>query len=107
MPKYEKFIGGVGIGLKVMWDEVPPEAGAFDPENRIVFAPGPLVGIRCEWQGLTAHRFRHLGLGYTLLLQVYPMAFRSNSLTSIYFARRITLFSRDQALFCIPTRADL
>lgn len=44
IPKYQKFIGGVGIGFKVMWDEVPPEADAFDPENRLVFATGPLIG---------------------------------------------------------------
>ena len=44
IPEYEKFIGGVGIGFKVIWDEVPPEADAFDPESRIVFATGPLVG---------------------------------------------------------------
>jgi len=44
IPKYERFIGGSGIGYKVMWDEVPPEAGPFDPENRIVFATGPLDG---------------------------------------------------------------
>ena len=44
VPKYSAFIGGSGIGYKVMWDEVPPEAGPFDPENRIAFATGPLVG---------------------------------------------------------------
>ena len=44
IPKYEKFIGGSGIGYKVMWDDVPHEADAFDSENRIVFAIGPLVG---------------------------------------------------------------
>ncbi len=44
IPKYERVIGGVGIGFKVIWDEVPPEADAFDPENRLVFATGPLVG---------------------------------------------------------------
>jgi len=44
IPKYQRFTGGVGIGFKVMWDDVPPEVGAFDPENRIVFATGPLVG---------------------------------------------------------------
>ena len=44
IPKYERFIGGAGIGFKAIWDEVPPEADAFDPENRIVFATGPLVG---------------------------------------------------------------
>jgi aldehyde:ferredoxin oxidoreductase len=44
IPKYEKFVGGSGIGFRVIWDEVSPEAGAFDAENRIVFAAGPLVG---------------------------------------------------------------
>lgn len=44
VPKYSAFIGGSGIGYKVMWDEVPAEAGPFDSENRIVFATGPLVG---------------------------------------------------------------
>jgi aldehyde:ferredoxin oxidoreductase len=23
IPKYQRYIGGVGIGFKVMWDEVP------------------------------------------------------------------------------------
>ena len=44
LPKYRSFIGGLGIGYKVMWDEVPPETDPYDPENRIVFAIGPLVG---------------------------------------------------------------
>lgn len=44
IPQFSKFIGGSGIGFKVMWDEVPLEAGAFDAENAIVFATGPLVG---------------------------------------------------------------
>lgn len=44
LPKYQDVIGGTGIGYKVMWDEVPPEADAFDPENRIVFGIGPLTG---------------------------------------------------------------
>jgi aldehyde:ferredoxin oxidoreductase len=40
----ERFIGGIGIGYKVFWDEVGAEVGAFDGENRLVFAPGPLTG---------------------------------------------------------------
>ncbi len=36
----ERFIGGIGIGYKVFWDEVGTEVGAFDGENRLVFAPG-------------------------------------------------------------------
>ncbi len=41
----DKFLGGRGIAAKIYWDEVPPEAGAFDPENRLIFATGPLAGV--------------------------------------------------------------
>jgi len=41
----EKFIGGRGIAAKIYWDEVPPEVNAFDAENRIIFATGPLGGL--------------------------------------------------------------
>jgi len=40
----DRFIGGRGIAAKIYWDEVPPEAKAFDPENRIMFMTGPLSG---------------------------------------------------------------
>jgi aldehyde:ferredoxin oxidoreductase len=40
----ERFIGGIGLGYKVLWDEVRPEISAFNPENTLVFAPGPLTG---------------------------------------------------------------
>ena len=40
-----RFLGGRGIAAKIYWDEVPPEVGAFDPENRIIFATGPFGGI--------------------------------------------------------------
>lgn len=42
--KYKDFLGGTGIGFKVMWDEVPPSVGPWDPENRIIFGVGPLTG---------------------------------------------------------------
>jgi aldehyde:ferredoxin oxidoreductase len=47
----ERFIGGIGIGLKICWDEVGPEVGALDPENRLVFAPGPLAGTLAPASG--------------------------------------------------------
>lgn len=40
-----KFLGGRGIALKIHWDEVPPEIGPYDPENRLVFMTGPSCGI--------------------------------------------------------------
>jgi len=47
----ERFIGGIGIGYKVLWDEVGPEVSALDPENRLVFAPGPLTGTLAPGSG--------------------------------------------------------
>jgi len=40
-----KYLGGRGIALKIHWDEVPPETGPYDPENRLVFMTGPSCGI--------------------------------------------------------------
>ena len=41
----DKFLGGRGFGVKIYWDEVSPEAKAFDAENRLIFATGPLCGM--------------------------------------------------------------
>ena len=42
--KYKDYIGGMGIGYRIMWDEVPENTDPFDEENKIVFAAGPLTG---------------------------------------------------------------
>ena len=52
-----KFLGGRGLGAKICWDEVPPEVGAFDPENRLILATGPLQGTLAPTSG----RFMVLG----------------------------------------------
>lgn len=39
-----KFIGGRSMGAKIYWDEVPPEVGAFDPENKLIMMQGPVNG---------------------------------------------------------------
>ncbi|QEM67647.1 hypothetical protein FO488_05430 [Geobacter sp. FeAm09] len=44
LAKYKDVIGGVGLGNKVLWNEVPAGTTAFSPENRLVFAQGPLSG---------------------------------------------------------------
>ena len=38
------YIGGIGIGVRVVYDEVPPGVDGLDPENRLVLAVGPLTG---------------------------------------------------------------
>ena len=46
-----KFIGGRGLGAKICWDEVSSGVGAFDPENRLVLATGPLQGTLAPSSG--------------------------------------------------------
>ncbi len=40
-----RFLGGRGIAQKVYWDEVPPDSGADDEKNRLIFSTGPLAGL--------------------------------------------------------------
>ncbi|MDY0236460.1 MAG: aldehyde ferredoxin oxidoreductase [Gudongella sp.] len=42
--KYKDFVGGMGIGYKVMYDEVPTGTHPHAPENKIIFGVGPLTG---------------------------------------------------------------
>ena len=37
-------IGGRGIAAMIYWETVPPECGAFDPENALIFMPGVAAG---------------------------------------------------------------
>jgi aldehyde:ferredoxin oxidoreductase len=39
------WLGGVGIGARILWDEVPAEVGWDHPDNRLVLATGPLAGL--------------------------------------------------------------
>lgn len=41
----EKFIGGRGFGLKLLWDSVKDTTRWNDPENEIVISGGPLCGV--------------------------------------------------------------
>jgi aldehyde:ferredoxin oxidoreductase len=38
------FIGGRGVGSKILYKEVPPEIDPYDPENRMIFSAGALHG---------------------------------------------------------------
>ena len=38
------FLGGSGIGIKTLFDEVPAGVPAFSPENKVIFMTGPLTG---------------------------------------------------------------
>ena len=40
-----QYLGGTGLGAKILWEEVPAEVGWDHPENRLVLATGPLAGL--------------------------------------------------------------
>ena len=39
------FLGGRGFASKILWDTVKPGTDPFSPENKLIFATGPLTGI--------------------------------------------------------------
>lgn len=40
----EKFLGGRGLGAKVLFDEIDPTVNPLAPENKVILVSGPLVG---------------------------------------------------------------
>ena len=40
----QQFMGGAGFGIKYLFDEVPAKTDALGPENKLIFASGPLSG---------------------------------------------------------------
>ena len=40
----KKWVGGVGLGTKYLYDEVPPGVEWSDPKNRLIWTTGPLAG---------------------------------------------------------------
>ncbi len=40
----EKWVGGVGLGTKFLYEEVPPGIEWSDPANRLIWTSGPLAG---------------------------------------------------------------
>jgi aldehyde:ferredoxin oxidoreductase len=53
-PYTEKFLGGRGLAARLYWEMARPEAEAFEPENCLIFATGPVTGFAglagCRWQ---------------------------------------------------------
>lgn len=58
----EKFIGGKGFGLRLLWDGTRPDTRWDDPDNEIVISPGPIAGIT-----------QYSGCGKSLVVSISPM----------------------------------
>ncbi|MDD2422116.1 MAG: aldehyde ferredoxin oxidoreductase family protein [Heliobacteriaceae bacterium] len=46
-----RYIGGRGIGARLLFDEVGPETGALTAGNKLIFAVGPLTGTKVPTAG--------------------------------------------------------
>ncbi len=57
----EKFIGGKGYGLKLLWDATKPDTKWNDPENEIIISGGPICGIT-----------QYSGAGKSLVVSLSP-----------------------------------
>lgn len=66
-----KFVGGLGLAAKILYDEVPAGAKPLDPENRVVFITGPLTGTpipgasNCSTVTLSFETGYTIGVGHT------------------------------------------
>jgi aldehyde:ferredoxin oxidoreductase len=57
----EKFIGGKGYGLRLLWDATTPSTMWNDPENEIIISSGPIGGIT-----------QYSGTGKSLVVTISP-----------------------------------
>ncbi|NMC41683.1 MAG: aldehyde:ferredoxin oxidoreductase [Bacteroidales bacterium] len=57
----EKFIGGKGYGLRLLWDATRPDTKWDDPENEIIISSGPIGGIT-----------QYSGTGKSLVVSISP-----------------------------------
>ncbi len=57
----EKFIGGKGYGLRLLWDATLPDTKWDDPDNEIIISSGPIGGIT-----------QYSGTGKSLVVSISP-----------------------------------
>ena len=48
-----EFIGGMGFGCKILYDEVGPDVDPLSPSNVLIIANGPLTGTQAPCSGRT------------------------------------------------------
>ncbi|WP_422443944.1 aldehyde ferredoxin oxidoreductase family protein [Thermoanaerobacterium sp. DL9XJH110] len=47
----EKYIGGTGYGIRILYEELPEFTDPFHPDNRLIFATGPMTGSGAPGSG--------------------------------------------------------
>ena len=61
------YIGCLGLGLKILYDELPPGYNAIDAETPLIFMTGPLTGTKVPCPNNTTLVSKHPDTNFTLL----------------------------------------
>ena len=61
-----KYIGGMGLAAKILYDELPLETKPLDPENILIFMTGPLSGTPAPSSGHCTVVVLSAETGYTM-----------------------------------------
>jgi len=88
-----EFIGGYGMALKLMWDELSgkPVPKEFDPEAPLIFSTGPLAGTPAPSSGRTEVA--------CMAPQSYPICWVTDSGFGGDFAMKMKLAGYDAIMF--------
>lgn len=76
-PYTRQYLGGRALAARIAWDEIPAGIDAFDPENRIIIATGPLTGTLAPTAGRTVMT--------SISPRTYPMAWYTHSTLGGWF----------------------
>ncbi len=80
----KKFIGGRGLGTKILYDEGVAKVEPLSPENKLLFMPGPLTAAKVPTSG----RYMVLLL-LTLVVNGVPYLNVQDGMASLLKARLI------------------
>ncbi|MHB1134275.1 MAG: aldehyde ferredoxin oxidoreductase N-terminal domain-containing protein [Chloroflexota bacterium] len=80
-PYTAEYIGGRALAAKLAWDELPAGVDAFDPENLIIIATGPLTGTLAPTAGRT--------IMTTVSPRVYPRPWYTHSTLGGWFGSEL------------------
>ena len=50
----KKYIGGMGLGIKYLYEELAPNTDPFSPDNKLIFMTAPLTGTTVPCSGKLA-----------------------------------------------------
>ena len=67
----QRFLGGHGINLKILYDRVGPEVAPLDPQNVLIFGSGPFTGTTVPGSGRSRRKrsiLSTLGVSMFMLL---------------------------------------